>query len=185
MTRKPLRIIGFGHQRYRGKDTAAAYLADQYGYAHDAFAHSLKEGLGRGIFGLTDDQLYGDLKEVTDAFWGLTPRDILQRGGTEAMRRTFGEDIWVKTLLRRAHHRNVSTVIADVRFVSEAEAIKTDGGLVVRIDRDIAYDPDIDTHQSEVDLLAYKGWNCIINNNGTLEELYHKLDMFMRDFRGS
>lgn len=179
------RIIGFGHRRYRGKDTAAAYLAKQYGYAHDAFAYSLKEGLGRGIFGLTDGQLYGDLKEVVDPFWGLTPRDILQRGGTEAMRRTFGDDIWVKTLLRRAHHRDVPTVIADVRFVSEAEAIKTNGGLVVRIDRDIAYDPAIDTHQSEVDLLGYEGWSCTIDNNGTLEELYRKLDTFMRDFRGS
>lgn len=181
MARKPPSIIGFGHRRYRGKDTAAAYLADRFGYAHDAFAHSLKEGLGRGIFSLTDDQLYGDLKEVLDPFWKLTPRDILQRGGTEAMRRTFGEDIWVKTLLRRARQRDVPTVVADVRFVSEAEAIKDNNGVVVRVDRDIPADPNIDGHQSEVDLLQYNGWNHIIDNNGTLEELYHKLDMFMRE----
>lgn len=184
--RKP-KIVGFGHRRMRGKDTAAAYLADNYDFAHDAFAYSLKEGIGRGVFGLTDDQLYGsqDVKETVDPFWQLTPRDILQRAGTEAMRHTFGADVWVKTLLRRAEKRRVPTVVADVRFVSEADAIKAHDGFVIRIDRNLPYDPIIDQHQSETDLLTYDRWDLIINNDGTLEGLYLQLDILMKELKWS
>lgn len=179
------RIIGFGHRRQRGKDSAATYLADNYGFAHDAFAHSLKEGIGRGVFGLSDDQLYGPqhIKETLDPFWQLTPRYILQHAGTEAMRHAFGADIWVRTMLRRAHHREVPTVVSDMRFISEADAIKDNDGFVIRVDRNIPYDPSIDEHQSETDLAAYAGWDWVINNDGTLESLYEKLDLLMKELK--
>ena len=179
------RVIAFGHRRQRGKDTAATYLADDYGFAHDAFAHSLKEGIGRGVFGLSDDQLYGPLhiKETVDRFWKLTPRDILQRAGTEAMRHTFGGDVWVRTLFRRAQTRDIPTVVSDVRFIDEIEAVKTNDGFAVRIDRNIPYDPEVDEHQSEKDLVGYTNWDWVINNDGTLESLYEKLDLLMKELK--
>ena len=35
------------------------------------------------IFGFTKEQVYGDLKDVVDSEWGVTPRKVLQIMGTE------------------------------------------------------------------------------------------------------
>ena len=61
-----------------------------------------------------------ELKNVIDDIWGMTPREILQKAGTDAMRNIFGENIWVTTLKKRLEKRNNhSTCISDVRFLSE------------------------------------------------------------------
>jgi len=56
-----------------GKDVIADYLVSNYGYTKMSIATPLKEAC-RSIFQFNDDQLYGDLKNVIDHFWGLTPR---------------------------------------------------------------------------------------------------------------
>ena len=66
-------IIGLGFKARSGKDTVADYLIENYGFKRLAFADALKEGC-RHIFELNDEQLYGELKEVEDDYWGVTPR---------------------------------------------------------------------------------------------------------------
>lgn len=62
-------VVGLGFSARVGKDTIADYLVAEHGFHKTSFATSLKEGIGRGVFGLNDDQLYGDKKEVVDDFW--------------------------------------------------------------------------------------------------------------------
>ena len=62
-------IVGLGYVARAGKDTIADHLVKEYGFRKTSFATSLKEGIGRGVFGLNDDQLYGDKKEVVEDFW--------------------------------------------------------------------------------------------------------------------
>ena len=37
------------------------------------------------MFGFTEDQVFGDAKDVIDPVWGVTPRLVLQVLGTELM----------------------------------------------------------------------------------------------------
>jgi hypothetical protein len=184
-------IFGFGCKRRRGKDEAAR-MVQQRMTAHgvqcrlDSFAHSIKDGIGRGVFGFTQEQLYGDLKTEVDPFWGITPRDVFQRFGTEVMHTQFGKDIWVKTLLRRASAEpEVAVIVSDMRFMHEAIALRELGGTLIRIDRDVEHMPGEDDHPSETSLDNFEGWNAIIDNNGTLEELseaiYELVDDVLRE----
>lgn len=176
----PRLIIGFGHKRRRGKDLcgeiACRLLREQdRPVRQDWFAASLKE-MARVVFGFSQEQLYGNLKFEVDPFWGFTPRWALQVGGTEAMRNVFGEDIWVKTLERRALADPSSVVISDMRFPNEVDAIHRLGGLAIRVDRPAellppATSPDEDQHLSETALDGYDGWDGVILNDGSIEQL--------------
>lgn len=181
-------IVGFGYQARVGKDTSAQFL-ERHGFSIRGFADALK-GACHTIFGLNDEQLHGDLKEVEDPFWGTTPRDILQRVGTEAMRRHFDEAVWVKSLERYIQRRiksNDRWAIPDVRFPNEAAAIKRMGGFVVRVDRDRSLrTPRIATqgHASETSLEGYDRWDYVINNNGGFQYLHCQLEAMLEAFKG-
>ena len=62
-------VIGLGYIARSGKDTIADYLVREYSFKKLSFAWALKEGIGRKVFGFSDDQLYGDKKETVDEFW--------------------------------------------------------------------------------------------------------------------
>ena len=75
-------LIGLVAPKQSGKDTIGDYLCNNYDFKKYNFADPLKEGM-RKIFGFTDEQLYGNKKEVVDPFWGVSPREVLQKMGTE------------------------------------------------------------------------------------------------------
>jgi len=167
-------IIGLGHKAQVGKDTIGEYLVKSHGFQRLAFADNLKDG-AREIFGFDEDQLYGDLKEVVDEYWGFTPRWALQMFGTDAMKPVFGEDIWVRSLGRLAMRyagSGIPVVITDLRFHEEAEAIKTWGGFVVKVSRPSREVIATSQHRSETALDDFKNWDLIVNNIGTIPELW-------------
>jgi hypothetical protein len=174
--RRSAQIIGLGYKARSGKDTVAREL-ERYGYRVVAFADALKSG-AREMFKLTNAQLYGDQKEAVDPQWGLTPRNILQRLGTEAVRREFGDDFWIRALRRKIHgiEENLGRcerwAITDVRFVNEALAVKSWGGIVVRVDRPGAgASGGVARHASETQLDTWGGWDAVVDNSGTLNDL--------------
>ncbi len=175
-------IIGFGYKRERGKDTSCDYIIKNYdGFTKDNFAGSLKEGIGKGVFGLTDDQLYGKTKKIVDPFWKMTPREILQRAGTDAMRSEFGEKIWVNTLLRRFRNQERNFLVSDMRFLSEVEAIKNEGGYVINLLRNIPFDSKVDNHKSETELDSFNDWDYLVDNTGDFNNLYLSLQTIMME----
>lgn len=184
-------VLSFGHKRQRGKDTCCDYLVNKYGFTKLSFAAPLKNGIGKGVFGLSDEQLHGKLKSEIDPYWEMTPRYILQQAGTEAMRNTFGEDIWCKTLGRTIYNsENRLFCISDMRFRSELNYIKKEfvNSTSVVIHRyDIPFDKDIDNHKSEIDLDGYYYFNYFIYNVKDFDYLYGQLDALMIaiNFKGS
>ena len=174
-----LQIVGLGFKIGCGKDTAADVLCSEFGYTKMRFADALKEAVAT-IFGWPreklDDQRF---KAKEDAFWGLSPRTILQCVGTEAMRQQVRDDIWIKALELRIKNFQKGKVlpwivIPDVRFRNEAEAIKAWGGVVVRIERpDNEFEPTDPTqkkHASETELDGFARWDDILINDGSLAE---------------
>ncbi len=172
---KPV-IIGFGHRKRSGKDTVGQYLVNQYKFKKLSFADPLKQA-AKLICGFSDEQCYGsDIdKETTDPYWGFSPRWFMQRFGTE-VGRAIDSDLWVKAMLRQAQ-KIPSVVVCDVRFPNEAKAIRDQGGLVIRVDRP-SLGPLTDTHPSETSLEGFE-YDDVIVNDGSLEDLYDKVDEFM------
>jgi hypothetical protein len=163
-------IIGFGHRKRAGKDEAASALVDGANFASFSFAGPLKRGLME-IFDLSEEQVYGDLKEVVDERWGHTPRHLLQHAGTNLFR-AWIPDIWVRRTIMVLGSGDY--VIPDVRFPNEAQAIKDAGGIVVKVDRPSLPPLTADSHDSETALADYRHWDAVIVNDGSLHSLHMK-----------
>lgn len=166
-------IIGIsGHARH-GKDTIADFIVSRFGYHKLSLADPMKEAC-RVIFGWTDAHLYGNLKDVIDPVFGISPRHALQTLGTQwgqfelskydSFSQVTGRKLWVNSLLRRVHG---DVVIADVRFPHEADAIHDKGGIVIMVRR-TGYPVDM-THESESGIEDVSPDFVIRNGDGLLE----------------
>lgn len=107
---------------------------------------------------------------------GITGREFLQKFGT-AVRNEIHPDFWTRALFIR-HHSNPNLIIPDVRFPNEAKIVKNHGGILIRIERPGAGAGD---HISETALDDYKGWDIVIDNVGTIEDLYKQVKFLMND----
>lgn len=179
-------IIGLSGYARTGKDTVADYLVEKYGFVRMAFADPMKEALYRldplitvgGMPGVSlayavDRMGWEDLKSTSDDI-----RPLLQRMGTEVGRNMFGQDFWVDYAIGQSwKHDNV--VFSDVRFQNEAEAVRKAWGYNIRINRD-GVGPAND-HISERDLDNYRHFDDTILNNGSIAELYNKVDFIMEE----
>jgi hypothetical protein len=189
-------IIGLVGFIGSGKGTVGDIL-EQKGFIKDSFAKPLKDACAV-MFGWSRELLEGDTemsrkwREEPDSYWSekfgreFTPREALQKMGTEAGRDVFHKDIWVISLLNRAKGKDV--VVTDVRFQNEIEYIQDNGGIVIRVKR--GSDPDwfkhlekiqLDTertkfmqhehiHKSEWDWVGCE-FDYTIDNNGTIQYL--------------
>ena len=167
-------IIGItGHARH-GKDSIADIIVREYGFQKHALADVMKDVM-RIVFGWNDAHLYGDLKDVVDPAFGISPRHALQSFGTEwaqwqlskydSFSEVTGRKIWVNSLLSRISGR---VVIPDVRFPHEAEAIRERGGFIIMVRRP-GQSVDL-THESERSIEDIRP-DFVIRNGGTLETL--------------
>ena len=171
-----------------GKGTVADRLVEKHGYVKDSFAKSLKDAVA-AMFNWDRNMLEGDTtssrhwREQPDKFWSerlgkpVTPRWVLQHFGTEVMRGQMYDGIWLDSCMGR--YKGQNTVIADTRFVNEIKTIKEHGGIIVCVKRgDLPSQKemqDTGAHRSEWDWLE-SDFDIIIENNGTKEELFQKVD---------
>ena len=165
-------IIGICGFIGSGKDTAANYLVGWHGFRRDSFAGALKDAVAH-VFGWDRELLEGSTpesrvwREQVDPWWAerlgmpnLTPRWVLQYWGTEVCRKSFHDDIWIAALENRLRQRTGHTVISDVRFPNEIQAIKNVGGRIIWIKRG--------------DLPEW--YNCALTENNTPEDEQYILE---------
>ena len=178
-------IIGFSGRAGAGKDTAADYLAERYGFQRFAFADALRAML----FSLLDHMHIDPawltepaLKESVIPGLGASYRQLAQTLGTEWGRRELGDDFWLRVadmhlglqpyaggLTAPLHDR---IVITDVRFHNEVQWVRQRGGCVIGINRST---PAVRPHISEQLIESLEVWTSI-NNDGPLDNLHRKLD---------
>lgn len=174
-------IVGVCGPKFSGKDTSAAVLVRNHQFLLCSFASFLKEAC-RSIFMLSHDQLHGDKKETVDPRWNVTPREILQKVGTDLFRDrlsevlptlNLGEDktLWshCMRLWLDAFATPQRIVIPDVRFKDEEDFIRSLGGKIVRITRDTAASSG-DLHVSELEQAKIEA-DFTVSNNGTIHDL--------------
>lgn len=175
-----------------GKDAAAAYLADNYGYTRFAFGDELKRYYHE-LFGPSETkpregyQTFGQFCRERDP-------DIWLRKCFEAITARERQDNVYYDMPWNAHHRQpFRAVISDLRQPNEYEALKNAGYVIIRITapealridraiksadtfnlRDLTHDTE-----SHVDTFAV---DYEIVNDGTLAELYEKIDEVIRNY---
>jgi len=173
-----MKIIGMSGYARSGKDTVGNYILEKYkNNAQYSLADPIKKAASI-IFDVPLDYFYNPLyKEVVIEFWGFSPREMAQLLGTEGCRNVFMEDIWLKRAELEIEKSSAEYfIIPDIRFPNEASWMNKMNGTLIHIIRD-GCDGNVGkaNHQSEAgyDLtLAHH----IITNNGTLEELYKKIE---------
>ncbi len=167
-------ILGIAGAAGSGKTTVANVLAER-GWAVVSLADPMKR-ICQDVFGWSHDRLWGpsECRNTPDPRWeGLTARHALQTLGTE-WGRAMHPDVWVRMAIREARdHRR--TVVPDVRFQNELDAIRDAGGRMLRVERPgmVALTGAAAAHASEAGALT--GVSCTIVNDGTLDQLHARV----------
>jgi len=139
----------------------------------------------------------------------MTVRQLLQKLGTDAIRDQVHLNAWVNALMsdyklldyqyiedgkvsRNGFSDYPNWIISDCRFPNEAQAIKDRGGLVWRINRPLDITSDramasaislqAQRHPSETSLDSWQ-FDYIIQNSGTLEDLYQQVLEALKHFK--
>jgi len=130
---RPL-VIGILGVAGSGKTLVSKHLSDRYGYRRTRFADPIKQML-RAI-GLTEEEVDGDSKSrPIPRFGGATPRHMMQTLGTDWGRKMVSAEMWVEVWRREAEASTVPIVVDDVRFLNEAQAVRSLCGVLWRVHR--------------------------------------------------
>lgn len=169
--------LAFMGRARSGKDTAAAFLVQKHAYTRLAFADPLKAmALSVDPFIPTGYGVTVRLQSlVADVGWEYAKdrfpevRRVLQHLGQAV--RDADPDFWVDRLMRKVHAAagwHLPIVVTDVRYPNEADALRAEGFMLVRIVR-----PGAGTraHYSEEALSDYPA-DALISNNAGLDSLY-------------
>ena len=197
-------IIGICGLIGSGKDTAADYLVNFHEFRRESFANSLKDATA-AVFGWNRDMLEGRTKESRewreqrDEWWSnrlnmnITPRHILQQWGTEVIRQGFHDDMWIASLENKLRTSKDSIVITDCRFPNEISGLKEQGAKIVWVQRGLTPHWYSIAEQANRGDAKAKEWltkegihaseyswagtefDSVIDNNGSIEQLYTQL----------
>ena len=178
-------IIGLSGYAQTGKDTVANYLISDYGYRRVAFADPIRKALyklnpiislgefaGVHLAQAVDGLGWEEVKQASPE-----ARRLLQVMGTEVGREMFGDDFWVNQAMRGVSKFD-KIVFTDVRYPNEYKAIKLQEGRMIRLTKPSVI--AVNDHSSE-SALDNHGFDGIIVNDGSIEELHRNIDLFMKE----
>lgn len=167
-------LIGLIGYKQSGKDTFADYLVCHHNFKKEAFAEPVKE-VCRIMFHLKYEQMNDPiLKETIDERWGISPRQMMQKVGTDTIRHAWGDDFWIKNMgMRVGNHNDNSIVVSDVRFPNEAQWVKDNGGVLIRIMDSREHS---DTHSSETLQASIKEDFLIFNKKDGIEKFHQQIN---------
>lgn len=105
--------------------------------------------------------------------YNLTIRQILQFFGTDIMRRYFGDELWIHTTLNSKYN---NLIIADQRFIIENLMVSyyKYNTHIIHIVRDGCVAGMHASEKELEELYQEKKYDILLENNGTLKELFNK-----------
>lgn len=179
------KVVGICGKAFAGKTTSADYLTENYGFEKTAYAKLLKETAMNLYPWMTDEQIYGSMKEVVDTKLGITPRRMLQLLGTE-IGRLIWKDTWIDSVKREISDTEgygffFGMVVDDVRFPNEVDAIKEIGGQIWVIKRPESGTSVGEGHESEAHAEAFEEVaDHILDNDADFDSLHSQIDSILK-----
>jgi len=157
-------IVAFCGKAGCGKDAAADYLRENFGFTRVAFADELKR-IARdeyGWDGIKDDR----------------GRKLLQDIG--AYGRAYDPDIWIKKMFASGNYQEADFVaVTDCRYPNEVEALQERDASIILIYGRGGLEGEAGEHESETALDTRENWDYEINNSATWAALFVQLDMII------
>jgi hypothetical protein len=125
-------LVAITGKRGHGKTTAAQGL-ERLGFQHMNFADPVRE-VAQLVYGVPMGVMLDPKakEQPLDYFPYLSPREILQKIGTELFRDGIHQDTWIEAFKRRASQFS-HVVCSDCRFPNEAEVVQELGGTLIKI----------------------------------------------------
>lgn len=162
----------------QGKTTAARFLVSEYGYSCISFADPLKAMVGTLLtcagHSYDDIQAYcAEKKEAEIPVIGASYRHLARTLGTEWGRELVSSELWVNIAEQKIIHSPRSICVDDMRFRNELDLLRGKGFKLVRITRETDRE---DSHASDVMLRDFTDWDHVIENNGTIDDFYRKIE---------
>lgn len=130
---------------------------------------------------LSDTRFTKEIKRVNPNLtknYFLSIRQILQYFGTEIMRFYFGDRLWILSTL---NNRESNIIISDQRFIIENITTYNLGAVIIHITRPGC---EKSSHSSETELdklYQDKAYSYLIENNGTLRDLFNNCKKLVQD----
>jgi len=193
-------IVGIGGLYGAGKDAVSDYLVDNYDWVKFGMSDALNDALLKlnplvpvkqddpepdAIWAVQNritahvryDELYASVGYV-EAKKNPEVRRLLQVLGTEVGRNMIDDAVWVNIAKRRVldASRNRDVILTGIRYPNEQDMIRSIGGDLWWVDRPGFARAAGGTQHSSETTLSSAGFDQTIRNDGTLNDLYIKID---------
>lgn len=190
-------VICLSGQMRNGKDVIADYLNSKLNWQRASFASNVKK-IFKNTFQVDDDFVQEwKVKEEPPPGFASNVRKSLQKIGDGF--REIKEDIWIN-LLFQEYENNI--IISDARYINELKKIKESNGINILVYRDGFLNDDPNESESQIKKILnfylenkiegeifknheneiYNLVDFFILNNGSLQDLYSKIDQKLIPF---
>ena len=157
------------------------WLEGESGWEQKGFADKLKE-VASLLTGIPIEKFHDQDFKLTNLppQWNnhgmpMTVREFLQKLGTDALRDGLHPNTWVNALMSE-YKPDLNWIITDCRFINEANAVKKENGIIVRVNR-MGIVP-VNNHSSETGLDGYE-FDHVIENYGNFNDLVLKVQALL------
>lgn len=146
------KLIGLNGKARSGKDSFASIVSESKRVKVISFAEPMRKFVC-DILDIKREDLDGIKEDKNDLFGGKSPREFLQKLGTEFGRETISNSIWIDSAKVKIKNAIASkkydyVIVTDVRFDNEAALIHSLGGLIFKVTRPLV-EIDLSSHKSE------------------------------------
>jgi hypothetical protein len=174
------RIIGLLARSRSGKDTVGDYIIAKYcehglnpkqSVVKRRLAQPIKDAVC-ALYGFTHDQLESDDKDKINPSIGISPRMAMVYITKNTMEQ-MGHDFFSCRLFNDIDSMAIDVdtiIIPDVRYKHDIHEIQKRGGILIKLERQ-----DGPKYEWE-NVIDDMSGNYTISNNGSLQELYAKVD---------
>jgi hypothetical protein len=134
------------------------------------FADTLKKDICINILGLDYNQCYGSDEEKNQKTHlvldnkNLSAREVMQFIGTDIFRSMY-TNVWVDATLKKIIKEDIPVaIVTDCRFPNEVEAIKENGGKVIRLTRDPFHSDHISESILDKENYDWSNFDYVVDN---------------------